>query len=144
MRISDWSSDVCSSVSYYVSQVGVYSTNDLIENSSARFSEETQKIIGVDALGQFQEAAQCLCYQLYTACGFHMMRAVEYVLLNYMRTICGRKFSSLTTNWGSYVAALEEINKGRSRKKPRSETIDLKRKMKKNQKKIGKETIRKK
>src|SRR3546814_1140614 len=92
MRISDWSSDVCSSdlggnhgsclgrllpyyaqeavksfenvlaaecraaATYYVSQVGVYSTNDLIENSSARFSEETQKIIGVDALGQFQEA----------------------------------------------------------------------------------------
>src|SRR3546814_10681562 len=55
---------------YYVSQVGVYSTNDLIENSSARLSEATQKIIGVDALGQFQEDAQCLCYQLFTACGF--------------------------------------------------------------------------
>lgn len=117
---------------YSVSKVGIYSTNDLIENAAFRFSQETQQIIGRDALGQLQEAAQCLSFQLHTACGFHMMRAVEYVLLIYMKKICGRKFSSLNTNWGSYIDELEKISKGSARKKPAVATIDLLRQLKNN------------
>lgn len=117
---------------YSVSKIGIYSTNDLIENASARFPKETQSIIGDEALGQLQEAAQCLSFQLNTACGFHMMRAVEYVLLIYMKKICGRKFSSLNTNWGSYIDELEKMLKGSSRKKPATETIDLLRQLKNN------------
>lgn len=117
---------------YSVSKVGIYSTNDLIENAASRFSGDAQKIIGDDALGQLQEAAQCLSFQLHTACGFHMMRAVEYVLLIYMKKICGRKFSSLNTNWGSYIDELEKIAKGTARKKPAVATIDLLRQLKNN------------
>ena len=117
---------------YSVSKIGIYSTNDLIENASARFPKETQSVIGVEALNQLQEAAQCLSFQLNTACGFHMMRAVEYVLLIYMKQICGRKFSSLNTNWGSYIDELEKISKGNGRKKPATETIDLLRQLKNN------------
>jgi hypothetical protein len=117
---------------YSVSKVGIYSTNDLIENAASRFADDTQNIIGKDALGQLQEAAQCLSFQLHTACGFHMMRAVEYVLLIYMKKMCGRKFSSLNTNWGSYIDELEKIAKGKARKKPAVVTIDLLRQLKNN------------
>ncbi|QUT05860.1 hypothetical protein KFK14_23495 [Sphingobium phenoxybenzoativorans] len=117
---------------YFVSKVGIYSTNDLVSNASARFPKDMHTTIGEEALGQFQEAAQCLCFQLNTACGFHMMRAVEYVLLKYMKLICGRRFSSLNTNWGSYIAELKKIYRGNSRKKPQIGTIDLIRQIKNN------------
>lgn len=117
---------------YSVSKIGIYSTNDLIENAASRFSDHVQSIIEKDALSQLQEAAQCLSFQLHTACGFHMMRAVEYVLLIYMKKMCGRKFSSLNTNWGSYINELEKITKGNARKKPAVETIDLLRQLKNN------------
>jgi hypothetical protein len=117
---------------YFVSKVGIYSTNLLIEAAADRFSESSHEFIGNDALNQFQEAAQCLCYQLYTACGFHMMRAVEYVFLKYMRLICGRNFSSLNTNWGSYINELENIIKSKARRKPAQNTVDLLRQIKNN------------
>ena len=61
-----------------------------------------------------------------------MMRAVEYVLIAYMKELCGRNFDSLNTNWGAYIAELEKISSSSRRKKASAETIDLLRHIKNN------------
>jgi len=117
---------------YFVGKVGIYSTNDLIENASNRFREELREKIDKKAMLQFQEAARCLAFGLNTSCGFHMMRAIECSLLSLMKAICGRKFVSLNTNWGSYIAEIERVIASTKRKKPTQETVDLMRQIKNN------------
>ncbi|MBU6269283.1 MAG: hypothetical protein KGN34_17180 [Sphingomonadales bacterium] len=120
------------SATYYVSKVGIYSTSDLIEDATKKFSPETRSVIDAEALDQFQDSAKCLAYSLNTACAFHMMRAIEASLLSLMRLVCGKSFASLNANWGAYIAELEKINNGRGRKKVKKETIDLLRQIKNN------------
>ena len=60
------------------------------------------------------------------------MRAIECSLLSLMKAICGRKFVSLNTNWGSYIAEIERVIASTKRKKPTQETVDLMRQIKNN------------
>lgn len=121
-----------SSATYYVSKVGIYSTSDLIEDASRKFSTEIVDLVEKESIDQFQDSARCLAYGLHTACAFHMMRAVEASLLALMKLVCGRSFASLNANWGAYIGELEKINNGRSRKKVNKATIDLLRQIKDN------------
>ncbi len=118
--------------SYTIQKVGIYYTNDLIEKPENKFSDHVRSNINKDALIQFKEAAQCLSFRLYTACGYHMMRSVEYVFLDLMKCICGRKFDSLNTNWGAYINEMQKIVSSNKRRKPSKETIDLLRQIKDN------------
>lgn len=113
------------SSAYFVKQVGIYSTNDLIERAEHRFPESQRSKIDPSALVQYREAAKCLAFGMNTACAFHMMRAIESSLLSLMRMVCGRKFESLNANWGSYIAEMRKIVSSNKRKKPTKETIDL-------------------
>lgn len=110
---------------YLVGKVGIYSTNDLIERADHRFPAAQRGNIDASALVQYREAAKCLAFGMNTACAFHMMRAIESSLLSLMRIVCGRKFESLNTNWGSYIAEMRKITASSRRKKPTKETIDL-------------------
>jgi cytochrome c556 len=121
-----------SAATYYVAKIGIYSTENLIENASSRFVPHIAERLGNDALDQYQEAARCLVFGLHTACGFHMMRAVEHTLLLLMKKVCGKAFASLNANWGAYIAKLQQVESSKSRKKPKGETIDLLRQMKNN------------
>ena len=117
---------------YHVSRVGIYSTNSLIANACEKFDPKVRQILSPDTQEQFHQSAQCLAYQLHTACAFHMMRAIETALLDLMRVVARKNFASLNANWGAYITELEKIRSSKSRKKASKETIDLLRQIKDN------------
>jgi hypothetical protein len=84
------------------------------------------------AIAEYDASAKCLAFRLPTAAGFHMMRAIEFVLVPYVQIFSGRNFSSLNTNWGSYVAHLKSVLKGAARRKPKVQNVDLIRQLKNN------------
>jgi hypothetical protein len=117
---------------YNVDKVGIYSTNSLIDSASAGFMYEVLCNLSDTAIAEYDASAKCLAFRLPTAAGFHMMRAIEFVLVPYVQIFSGRNFSSLNTNWGSYVAHLESVLKGAARRKPKVQNVDLIRQLKNN------------
>ena len=64
---------------YFVSKKGIYDTNDLIENADDLFTETAKKHISPRAIYDICEPGKCLAFDLGTAAGFHIARAVEQV-----------------------------------------------------------------
>lgn len=61
---------------YFVSPVGIYSTTALLTKAVAMFGDDAA-LLPDDTAIEFNEAGKCLAFSLYTAAGFHLLRAVE-------------------------------------------------------------------
>lgn len=61
-----------------------------------------------DAINDVREAAKCLAFELFTASGFHLHRANESVLLQYMKGIKYDKPIPEKRSMGGYISWLEE------------------------------------
>ena len=71
---------------YYVTRKGGYDTWTLITNAEALFPGPlTAKV--PDALADVQEAGKCLAFELCTASGIHILRALELVLKAYFKAV---------------------------------------------------------
>jgi hypothetical protein len=67
---------------YFVSPVGIYSTTALLTNAVAMFGDDAALLPDETAV-EFNEAGKCLAFSLYTAAGFHLLRAVESAVRKY-------------------------------------------------------------
>ncbi len=74
---------------YHVPDVGAYSTASLIEKSESHLSKQAQGILTKEELKDFKQAGECLAFGLYTACGFHAMRALEAEARRYHMVVIG-------------------------------------------------------
>lgn len=94
---------------YMVSQKGAYSTAVLIERAEIALPEDTRKKLDKIVITDIREAGRCLAFDLPTAVGFHILRAVESV----MRTLYLQVKQQLSEhkkpqNWGGYIEKLRE------------------------------------
>lgn len=91
-------------VSYQVTQTGIYSVSDLVENAEDVFPSGLKKRLSDDATREIRESGRCLALGVGTACGFHILRATEVVMHDYYTKICnqGIKCDRLD-NWGAYI-----------------------------------------
>ena len=95
--------------SYIVSQKGVYSTPDLVENAENMIPEKTRALLPAGVNKDVQEAGRCLAFDLPTASGFHILRAVELVmrkLWDHVKVSTDKK----PTNWGAYIERFEKAD----------------------------------
>lgn len=101
---------------YFVPQQGIYGTEELILNAELVLPQEVRLKLSPMSLREVAEAGRCLAYGVPTACGFHMMRAVEDVLRYYCRTmpeLTGTRGQAITLpedrvpSWGDYTAFLD-------------------------------------
>lgn len=92
---------------YQVTHGGAYSVAALIEKAETIIPEVSRKALGTispKTLGELNQAGRCIAFDLPTAAGFHIMRAIEVLLLAYCRAY-GAKVKG--RNWNSYIKALE-------------------------------------
>ena len=91
---------------YAVSQKGAYSTSDLIDRAEIMIPEETRNILEDAVIKDIREAGRCLVFDLPTAAGFHVVRAIELVMADYWKKKnAGQK---KPTNWGQYIEQLKK------------------------------------
>lgn len=69
--------------------IGAYSTSVLLTNASSHLSEPAQKVVDDGVKEDLDEAGRCLAFDLWTACGFHALRAVEATARFYHREVTG-------------------------------------------------------
>ena len=98
----------CDSLATYaVSQKGAYSTPDLIEHAENMIPETTRQLLPSGVIKEVQEAGRCLAFDLPTASGFHILRAVELVMIELWQHI-KQTGDKKPTNWGAYIDKFEQ------------------------------------
>lgn len=94
---------------YFVSEKGVYNTNKLIESADEMFPEEIRRVLTENdqAIRDIRAAGKCLVFDLGTAAGFHIARAVESVVLQYLEVLCPEVLhdpeAKFTRNLNGYI-----------------------------------------
>lgn len=94
---------------FAVSKKGIYSTTDLVERAETMFSKTIQERIP-GAMGDMHAAGRCIAFELATAAGFHIFRAVEAVGREYVTTVRGTAPTDKEKNLGlgGYKKILED------------------------------------
>ena len=106
-----FAAEVQNMATYFVSKKGIYDTNDLIGRADELFTSDVRKILSDQSRRDICEAGRCLAFDLATAAGFHIARAVEGTLVDYLKLLCPQEFEQLkesSRNLGAYIKMARE------------------------------------
>ena len=96
---------------YLVTSRRGYDIATLIQNAEVIFPDELmQKIPGV--LFDLRESGKCIAFDLGTAAGFHLLRALEIVICSYWDVVMEGKPLPENRNLGAYIREMEQAHKG--------------------------------
>ena len=101
-----FSAEAQNMATYFVSKKGIYDTNDLVLKADNLLTDAVKDLISDEAKTDIREAGRCLAFDLATAAGFHIARAVERVLIDYLKVLCPDKINNLNDgqrNLGGYI-----------------------------------------
>jgi hypothetical protein len=96
---------------YFVTRKAGYDTSVLIANAEKNFSSElTAKVSG--AIPDIREAGKCLAFEMSTAAGFHVLRAVEAVVRAYWDAVSKGKAHPRQKSLGVYLKKMRDTKVG--------------------------------
>jgi hypothetical protein len=98
---------------YFVPRRGIYYTPALVDSAEQTFPKDLLPFIPDKAKADWKAAGRCLAFNLLSASGFHVARAVEACLESYYGLFSGKPGDTLRS-WYDYIKAL----KGIAEKKP--------------------------
>jgi hypothetical protein len=84
---------------FAVSKKGIFSTTDLVERAETMFSKAIQDRIP-SAKADMHAAGRCIAFELATAAGFHIFRAIEAVGREYVTAVRGSAPTEKEKNLG--------------------------------------------
>jgi hypothetical protein len=93
---------------YFVPRRGIYYTPALVDSADETFPKELLPFIPQKAKDDWKSAGRCLAFNLLSASGFHVARAVEACLESYYGLFSGKPGETLHS-WYDYIKALKEI-----------------------------------
>ncbi len=94
---------------YFISPKGIYSTSDLIERADNIIPKEIMNVLSESIRSDLRQAGRCLAFDLATASGFHIMRALEGILKdNYCPVFLKKKPKG--RGWNSYIQCLKDTS----------------------------------
>lgn len=94
---------------FLITQKGIYHTVKLISDASEHFEPEVLKHLPSTAIYDLQEAGKCLAFECPTAMAYHILRAIEAVILKYYETLTGHAWSKKQKGWWLYIDALKTL-----------------------------------
>jgi hypothetical protein len=93
---------------FLVSAKGVFATQKLVDAADEHFSPDVLPILTELARAEFKSAGRCLAFELPTASGFHLLRAVEATMQHYYLWLTPGAITERLPNWGTYIKKLRE------------------------------------
>jgi len=88
---------------YFIPRKGIYSTPDLIEKADNSLPPHIIEKIPESVKADIRQGGRCLAFGLPTASAFHIMRAIEGVMIQYCVVFSGSK---PRRNWGGCIKDL--------------------------------------
>lgn len=101
-----WQTELGKMDTYFISQKGIYSTSDLIERADNVLPAEIIQMLSDSIRADIKQAGRCLAFDLATASGFHIMRALEGVLRDFYCPAFLEK-KPKARNWNGYIQCLK-------------------------------------
>ena len=94
---------------FVTAQKGIFDTGRLVEDAEYMFSEEVRVWLSEQAIVDIRQAGRCLAFELSTAAGFHLARAVEDAIRKYYETIAGTPYDIINQgrSWAKYISSLK-------------------------------------
>jgi len=93
---------------YYVPRRGIFSTAALVDSADDSFPNSVIQSVPEKARTEWRAAGRCLAFNLLSASGFHVARAVEATMETYYQAYSGESGKKLNS-WNDYVKALEDL-----------------------------------
>ena len=91
---------------FSVEQKGNLSIDRLVNTASAGYAPSAFTLLDDFMKREIDEAGRCLAFARPTACGFHILRAVEIGLKRYILAATGTLPRLNQRNWGEYIAQM--------------------------------------
>lgn len=91
---------------FFVPQKGTHSTSDLLEHAVNNLSAKVRVRLTPEAVNDINAAGRCLAFDMPTASGFHILRAVESLIRAYHFKLTGSALAVKSRNWGTYIKSL--------------------------------------
>lgn len=107
---------------YFVPRRGIYHTPALVDAADNTFPTELLPHIPQKAKDDWKAAGRCLAFNLLSASGFHVARAVEACLETYYQLFSGKPDATLH-GWKDYIEALTKIAEGNPTPCPLKKTL---------------------
>jgi hypothetical protein len=91
---------------YAVTPKGIYSTPALIEHAENALPADVKSRLSAETVYDIQQAGRCLAFNIPTAAGFHILKAVESMIRAYHLKLTGKHIAAKSRNWGAYIRDL--------------------------------------
>jgi hypothetical protein len=91
---------------YFVTRKSGYDTLSLIQNAEVLFPDDLSTKVPA-AVHDIREAGRCLAFELCTAAGIHILRALELVLKAYFKSVTSGGALPTNRNLGAYIKKME-------------------------------------
>lgn len=100
-----FSAEMSETATYFVPRKGIFFTPALVDSAEETFPKELRDVIPDKTRDEWRSAGRCLAFNLLSASGFHVARAVEGTMESYYLAFCGQHTKQKT--WGDYLKDLE-------------------------------------
>lgn len=117
--------EMTEAATYFIPRKGIFFTPALVDKADETFPAELAPHIPKKSLDDWRSAGRCLAFNLLSASGFHIARAVEGILEAYYQTFTGK--TGTENGWHDYIKSLEKVDK---EPKPSTKTLAGLRQMK--------------
>ena len=78
--------------------------------SGSKRAPETRGRLSIETIRDIKDAGKCLALDCHTASGYHILRAVERVVIKYVEKVTGTSYGLKNRNWGAYITVLKRHN----------------------------------
>jgi len=93
--------------SFTATNKGNLAVRALAAGASKQYPKAVRELLDDFIVGEIDHAGKCLAFELPTACGFHILRAVEVSAKAYVHAATGKLPPVRNRNWGEYIFQLE-------------------------------------
>jgi hypothetical protein len=98
---------------FSVEKTGIFDSDDLVLHAENHLSATALIMADSQVKGDFQAAGRCLAFDLFTACGFHAVRALEAMARTYHKLLTGKDAQEDGTPLGGLANDLREVADGK-------------------------------
>jgi hypothetical protein len=103
-----FSAEMSETATYFVPRRGIFYTPALVDTADETFPPDIKDDIPEKTKAEWRAAGRCLAFNLLSASGFHVARAVEGTMEAYYTTFVGQPPKEIT--WGKYLEDLEKAD----------------------------------
>lgn len=91
---------------FAVTKKGIFELDSLIASAVESLPPVIVSRLSADAVHNINAAGRCLALDSPTACGFHILRAVESLMRDYHFKLTGAALAVKSRNWGAFIKEL--------------------------------------